>query len=671
MLSDNSDSEVRSFLRRAFPTRNPPAPVHFPSNIPPLLHLSDFSFHRRKLTSLQSSFAARPAKRQKSTTPNDGSGSSHTSRDRTRKAKPDPAPRPPHSRVGGVVDLTVESSPSLPNLAAGPLPSRQYGKIAQSGGQLVERIKTAWPANRQLSVNPPRPNTTFTRRLSPKTSTPLTKPIPELINRASAYSEGRVNLRHPDSSGHHEGSRSQKPISLPQFEVVVPRALPAARAPFVSSQDLDRAPRKPVVEIDVLQQFQGPLPKSRPERYAEKKEVWFQLQRSTRLAHEKPALFEEHFGQTGLSEAFSVRDQDELKFARKSASRKKRKINRTNITVNELTKLTRSLDLQPKFTHPSRTARKILIRRFDQQVTPPLTFTNDVNSKRIHGKFQFIDHCVIGDKVRPAPASTNKGCQCTDCSLPSCLCFTKKAEKDGESYTAQLATYTRRPDGIVVLSDSFLARELDPSTWKSEITECNEFCKCGSGCWNRVIGKGRTIPLNIFQTEKCGFGVRSSHNVVRGQFIELYLGEIITEAELGRREDAENEDDPSYIYSLDWFKKVNLNTTLHVDGKYFGSAMRFVNHSCDPNARCFPVQIHKEDRKVYHLAFFAIKDIKAGVEIRIDYQSEGVQLSSMPSPGGNGPLAEGLVRCYCGEKNCRGSLWTPGVQARRRRRLKE
>jgi len=172
--------------------------------------------------------------------------------------------------------------------------------------------------------------------------------------------------------------------------------------------------------------------------------------------------------------------------------------------------------------------------------------------------------------------------------------------------------------------------------------------------------------------------------IIKGQFIETYLGEVITEAELCRREDAVEEHEPSYIYSLDWFTMTNDKYKYHVDGKYFGTAMRFTNHSCNPNARCFTVQIHKGDRKVYYLAFFAIKDIPAGTEIRIDYFGSGGEQQLSPSQQQeddrdsldgkadvDGEMAEGLSRCYCGEKNCRKFLWAPGVKIRRRRRRRD
>ena len=38
------------------------------------------------------------------------------------------------------------------------------------------------------------------------------------------------------------------------------------------------------------------------------------------------------------------------------------------------------------------------------------------------------------------------------------------------------------------------------------INECNERCSCGLDCPNRVVQRGRKIPLEIFKTEKKGWG---------------------------------------------------------------------------------------------------------------------------------------------------------------------
>lgn len=355
---------------------------------------------------------------------------------------------------------------------------------------------------------------------------------------------------------------------------------------------------------------------------------------------------------------------------KKAASNKRKKSTvirlDTRLEIEEtLTVSLENLSLSKKMIHPSKSARDILTSRFNEKFTPPLTFTNNVNEGRLHGKFQFIDRYVFVGSVRAAAPSKNRGCDCTTCHLSTCNCFKQSIEnKNGKvTHTEQIQTYIRRSDGVIVLSDEFIARSLslDLTLPVYPITECNEFCRCGDDCLNRVVSKGRTVPLEIFQTKKCGFGVRSSQDIVKGQFIDTYLGEVMTAAELERREDAADEGDDSYTFSLDWFDESNC---YHVDGAYFGTAMRFVNHSCNPNAHSFMVQLHKEDKKIFYLAFFAIRDIKAGEEIRIHYQGTSVSECQDDMSRDDADLEQ----CCCGEPNCRKLLWTPKVKARRRRR---
>ncbi|KAK5228045.1 hypothetical protein LTR72_001928 [Exophiala xenobiotica] len=427
---------------------------------------------------------------------------------------------------------------------------------------------------------------------------------------------------------------------------------------------------------ELLQKFRGPVPKSMSDR---RNAMLKQLKKGPTIALENPEEARRLFGDC-FSRFLQPKLDDECnEYMKTLASKKARMVSKTRRVPRsvdgELTASFKNLSMGEEIVHPAEAARQILTSRFDEQVTPPLTFTNEVNEKRLHGKFQFVDRYVISQAgIKTAPARTNYGCDCSECHV-SCKCFTKDWKDNTGQHIEQKPTYTRRPDGVVVLSEQYLAQELDPAAKHFEITECNELCKCGPDCWNRVVGKGRTLPLEIFQTEKCGFGVRSSQDIVKGQFIDLYLGEVITEEELRTREDAVEEAEPSYIYSLDWFSFGAVS--YHVDGKYFGSAMRFINHSCNPNARSFIVQVHKGDKRVYYLPFFAIKDIKAGTEITIDYKAKRDEDDDESSEAdnaiagakrGDAELADGLIRCQCGEKNCRKFLWKPGVKSRRKKR---
>lgn len=104
----------------------------------------------------------------------------------------------------------------------------------------------------------------------------------------------------------------------------------------------------------------------------------------------------------------------------------------------------------------------------------------------------------------------------------------------------------------------------------------------------------------------------------------------------------------SYLFSLDWY--VDDDEGLYVvDGQKFGSPMRFMNHSCNPNCKIVPVTTtNSTDTRLYYLAFFAIKDIPAGTELTFDYNPY-FKTSKAEDPD--------AVKCLCREPGCRKQLW--------------
>lgn len=466
-----------------------------------------------------------------------------------------------------------------------------------------------------------------------------------------------------------------------------------------------------------------PLSKSKETKARKRQEIFPELEKSTDFAKQHPSTTERYFGQNGFSAAFSAND-----IARKIAAGPvyKRKVDRSKVKLDWGPPPPEYFDPfgnpRPRgpHLHPKEMVKIILQRRFDEY--DDLDFVNDIDDRQINGKFQFIDGYIIRPGVKQASEEKNRGCGCVDvCSPSECSCLIKSITttnptNGGKSTTSYIIrTYIPSPTvhNTSVLDPAYIANELKPEAQHYEITECNALCGCGPTCWNRVVGRGRTVPLQIYMTERCGFGVRSTVDIPKGQFIDLYLGEVITSAEVEKRERAKHPEASSYIYSLDWFKSVQ---NYHVDGEWFGSAMRFVNHCCSPNARCFTVQTHQGDKNVYNLAFFAIRDIPAGEQITIDYSPQeslgdvaedladlALQPDPAPvnsttdkgkgkesTPGSNddasvsskckgravelpGPIVEdkeddGRSRCYCGAPNCRKYLWRgPGRQRRKKK----
>ncbi|ETN46794.1 uncharacterized protein HMPREF1541_00983 [Cyphellophora europaea CBS 101466] len=439
--------------------------------------------------------------------------------------------------------------------------------------------------------------------------------------------------------------------------------------------------------------------KSASEHKARKRALLEELKKSTNVAKTRLPEVEKYFGQTGFSKTFAVDEQERERLLRLAPIKKKKfdpsklvldRGNFSNLRISDEEKNERP-------QHPKEMLKIIYEKRFAEHTGTPLRFRNDINDVRIDGKFQFMSAYVIRDGVRQAPLTTNRGCSCTDtCNPDKCECLIRRIQVLDENHniieTKTISTYIAHPSdpSITVLHPDYIANELNPTVQHFEITECNEVCSCGPHCPNRVVGRERTLPLEIYMTERCGFGVRCpTKNILKGQFIDVYLGEVITEAEVRKREFIKHPEAPSYVYSLDWFTNTNC---YHVDGEYFGSAMRFVNHSCSPNARSFQVQTHRGDKHVYHLALFAIRDIPAGEQITIDYcpqeaLAEDVTISGSQEDGDGegkgkgkaksvelpGPVVEeeeGRSRCHCGSSNCRTWLWRGPGRKRRKRTVK-
>ena len=150
----------------------------------------------------------------------------------------------------------------------------------------------------------------------------------------------------------------------------------------------------------------------------------------------------------------------------------------------------------------------------------------------------------------------------------------------------------------------------------------------------------------------------------KGQFIDTYLGEVITTAEADRREaESEGKGKASYLYELDKNsfdddgKKIVLDNYV-VDGEFFGNATRFMNHSCDSNCGQYVVSLNKYDQKVYELAFFAQEDIPEYTELTFDYldKDEPDPLESRTEEDDDETVEKGIL-CFCGASKCRKWLW--------------
>ncbi|KAK8131627.1 hypothetical protein PG984_008065 [Apiospora sp. TS-2023a] len=305
------------------------------------------------------------------------------------------------------------------------------------------------------------------------------------------------------------------------------------------------------------------------------------------------------------------------------------------------------------------------IRSFTTHAEYPITITNDADKLALEPGFKFVQNSHLGRGVQAATGDFRSGCECEDgedCQYTTCHCLQELEESedepdedDGIIYRKKRYAYHSHGDKAGHLRTKILES-------REPIYECHEGCACGPDCPNRVVERGRKLPLQVFRTKNRGWGVKCPVDIKKGQFIDKYLGEIITPKEADRRraksDIAQRKD--VYLFALDKFSDPESpderlrGPPLEVDGEFMSGPTRFINHSCDPNLRIFARVGDHADKHIHDLAFFAIMDIPKGTELSFDYV-DGVDDSEVDAR--DPAKKKDMTMCLCGSDKCRGFLW--------------
>ena len=130
------------------------------------------------------------------------------------------------------------------------------------------------------------------------------------------------------------------------------------------------------------------------------------------------------------------------------------------------------------------------------------------------------------------------------------------------------------------------------------------------------------FPLTASPSRIEGMGAYADKRIPARKKIGDLGGEIITIKEAERR-----------IKKLKRIAMVELTDEYALDASVNPNALRYVNHSCDPNTYMRVLKNRVE--------FYARKNIKAGEELTCDYGETH---------------HDGKLPCRCGAKNCRGFI---------------
>ena len=150
------------------------------------------------------------------------------------------------------------------------------------------------------------------------------------------------------------------------------------------------------------------------------------------------------------------------------------------------------------------------------------------------------------------------------------------------------------------------------------------------------------VPLGDqrrIQTRRSGVhgkGVFALGNLAEGEVIIEYVGAIISWKEAQRRH-PHDPADPNHTFYF------HIDEKRVIDALYGGNSSRWINHSCNPNC-----EADEEGGRVF---IKALRNILAGEELNYDY---GLIIDERYTP-----KLKAEYPCWCGAKQCRGTLLAP------------
>lgn len=163
--------------------------------------------------------------------------------------------------------------------------------------------------------------------------------------------------------------------------------------------------------------------------------------------------------------------------------------------------------------------------------------------------------------------------------------------------------------------------------------ECDpKLCPAGVKCENCRFQKGKFPKVIVRSTGDRGCGLFAGEDIQKGDLVQEYRGEVISDEEMQRRLKQE------YKGQRHQYMMVLSGDNGIIDATQKGAVARFMNHCCEPNCYVQEWNVLGFPR----MGIFALKNIAKDEELSFDYKMK--RLGSM------------FENCKCGAPSCRGSL---------------
>ncbi|KZT55053.1 SET domain-containing protein [Calocera cornea HHB12733] len=287
----------------------------------------------------------------------------------------------------------------------------------------------------------------------------------------------------------------------------------------------------------------------------------------------------------------------------------------------------------------------------DELDAPPIKIVNNIDDDPCPDPtFVYTNKIIYGEGVSPPDLDALQGCDCEgpcDPNSKTCTCIHRQKQYS-----------TNEVEGFVHNDKGILQSEVEPLV----IVECNSACRCSIACQNRIIQRGRTVPITIKKTREKGWGsfARLSKYLV-WTFVGLYAGELLTDEEAEERGIVYDKGPCTYLFDVDFYHiKHDANGVLVDDGKghhsidayHYGNFTRFLNHSCSPNLTMHAAYINEVDVQKPLLVMYSSRKIDAGEELCFSYRGTDDERDTRKERERAGDQT-----CHCGSKNCRGYMF--------------
>ncbi|XP_045423073.1 histone-lysine N-methyltransferase SETDB2 isoform X2 [Lemur catta] len=151
----------------------------------------------------------------------------------------------------------------------------------------------------------------------------------------------------------------------------------------------------------------------------------------------------------------------------------------------------------------------------------PISFCNEIDSRKLP---QFKYRKTLWPRAYYLNSFSNMFTDSCDCS-EGCIDITKCACLQLTARNAKTCPLSSNK-----ITTGYKYKKLQRQI-PTGIYECSLLCKCNRQlCQNRVVQHGPQVRLQVFKTEKKGWGVRCLDDIDRGTFVCIYSGRLLSRA---------------------------------------------------------------------------------------------------------------------------------------------